>query len=259
MPKLGLSNSLSSSSPYSKFDRWSLAFDGSDDYLDTGEEFKSTIADEHSVSFWIKFADARASGTKYIIGAKNSSAEDNFYIAITSGGQIKYYIKGNNDSDSVLASALADGTSAWMHVIVTASIGEVNGDTGIIYLDGAANTSTSLSSISKANWNAYDSGQDVYIGSINVNGSSSGEIEANISDMALYNTVLTPSQVTFIYNGGAGYNHVRGVASSNLVAWWRMGDGVENAIGTTIYDKSANSYNGTMTNMAADDFEEDTP
>ena len=38
-----------------------------------------------------------------------------------------------------------------------------------------------------------------------------------------------------------------------------MGDGVENATGTTIYDASTNSNNGTMTNMDAADFVEDTP
>ena len=45
MPSLTLSNSLGSSSPFSKLDRWSLAFDGSNDYIDLGDEFKSTIAD----------------------------------------------------------------------------------------------------------------------------------------------------------------------------------------------------------------------
>ena len=38
-----------------------------------------------------------------------------------------------------------------------------------------------------------------------------------------------------------------------------MGDGLERGSGTTIYDMSDNSNNGTMTNMAADDFVGDTP
>ena len=38
-----------------------------------------------------------------------------------------------------------------------------------------------------------------------------------------------------------------------------MGDGLENHSGTTIYDMSVNSNNGTMTNMDAVDFVGDTP
>ena len=80
-----------------------------------------------------------------------------------------------------------------------------------------------------------------------------------MSDLAMYDTVLTAGQITTIYNGRAPYNHKTGVASANLFGWWRMGDGVENATGTTIYDASTNSNNGTMTNMDAADFVEDTP
>ena len=38
-----------------------------------------------------------------------------------------------------------------------------------------------------------------------------------------------------------------------------MGDGLENAAGTTIYDASSNTNNGTVTNMAANVFIGDTP
>jgi hypothetical protein len=33
---------------------------------------------------------------------------------------------------------------------------------------------------------------------------------------------------------------------SNCVGWWRMGAGTENGTGTTIYDMSTNSNNGTL-------------
>ena len=38
-----------------------------------------------------------------------------------------------------------------------------------------------------------------------------------------------------------------------------MGDGTERGSGTTVYDMSSNSNDGTMTNMDATDFEGDTP
>ena len=38
-----------------------------------------------------------------------------------------------------------------------------------------------------------------------------------------------------------------------------MGDGTERGSGTTVYDMSANSNNGTMTNFNGSDFTGDTP
>ena len=80
-----------------------------------------------------------------------------------------------------------------------------------------------------------------------------------ISEIAFYDTALTASQVKTLYNGREPYNHKEGIATGNLKAWWRMGDGIENGAGTTIYDMSVNTNNGTMTNMAANDFVGDTP
>ena len=85
------------------------------------------------------------------------------------------------------------------------------------------------------------------------------EFEGSISEFAVYDIMLTQSQVQTLYNGREPYNHKEGVASGNLQAWYRMGDGLENNSGTTIYDMSDNSNNGTMTNMAASDFTGDTP
>jgi hypothetical protein len=38
-----------------------------------------------------------------------------------------------------------------------------------------------------------------------------------------------------------------------------MGDGLENHSGTTIFDMSVNSNNGTMTNMGSNNFTGNTP
>ena len=60
-----------------------------------------------------------------------------------------------------------------------------------------------------------------------------------------------------LYNGREPYNHIEGIASSNLAGWWRLGDGLENGSGTTAYDMSANSNDGTISNISV--FSGDTP
>ena len=82
-----------------------------------------------------------------------------------------------------------------------------------------------------------------------------------ISDVAIYNSALTSSQVKTLYNGREPYNHKEGVASGNLAAWWRMGDGndVSGSPDFTISDMSANSNNGATRNVAGGSFKGDTP
>ena len=81
--------------------------------------------------------------------------------------------------------------------------------------------------------------------------SSSKFTPVKISEVATYDIALTAAQVKTLYNSREPYNHKEGIATGNLIGWFRMGDGLENHAGTTIYDTSANSNNGTMTNMDA--------
>ena len=49
--------------------------------------------------------------------------------------------------------------------------------------------------------------------------------KGSLSELFLYNIYLSQSQVKTLYNGREPYNHKEGIASANLVAWYRMGDG----------------------------------
>ena len=261
MPILGLQNSVSGSAPYSKFDRWSLDFDGTDDYIDLGDNKSFIAAGNFSIAFWVKLNDGQESGTRYFMGADKGDSTNEFYIGYTSGGKLQFRLEGNNDtataaSDNVI---FANGANPWIHIVGTWEIGASTGGDMKFYVNGEHEFTYAMAGITKSNWNAYDPAENFYVGAENIGGTNQGEVGGRMSDLAMYDTVLTAGQITTIYNGRAPYNHKTGVASANLFGWWRMGDGVENATGTTIYDASTNSNNGTMTNMDAADFVEDTP
>ena len=75
-----------------------------------------------------------------------------------------------------------------------------------------------------------------------------------MDEAAIFNTKLSAAQISNIYKGeesggSGGTNGVPGDLSTfNPVAWWRMGDGTEAGSGTTVFDMSTNSNNGTLTN-----------
>jgi hypothetical protein len=81
----------------------------------------------------------------------------------------------------------------------------------------------------------------------------------NIDEVAIWDTLLDDDAVTAIYNSGTPISLTSNSGnydnSSDLVGWWRMGDGDTYS---TIADNEG-SNDGTMTNMASDDIEENTP
>jgi len=79
--------------------------------------------------------------------------------------------------------------------------------------------------------------------------------DSNINEIALWNRSLSHSEIGSLYENG-----VPQLLDLNPIAWWRMGDGSENASGTAIQDVTGNGYDGVInvdTNTIT--YEEDTP
>ena len=179
-------------------DEYSLAFDGTNDYVSTGFVPNYTNI---TISVWVKvLAD---SDTKPICAARDS-ADDGFlfYMGTTETPRVKL------NGTSVTASAVTP--NVWTHIAFT-----WDGSTIKLYQDGILANSASESSvmnISKA---------------MEIGGESSNSYHyyGNISEVAVYNLTLTANQIKTLYNGREPYNHKEGVASGNLQAWYRMGDG----------------------------------
>ena len=255
MPSNNLSNLLIRNYPYSKLDRWSLDFDGSNDRLDAGDITVFDGLSDMSISVWIKASDS-ASGTNPIVTKGSYNADGaSFHLNYNPGsnsGRLSFSVERDSnhlsgDGEGMYAyynSVGSDIDGKWAHILVSYSN---TNDALALYINGSAET---INSTSGTFIDIPNSSSTFQIG----NG-----FLGNISDVAIYNTDLSASLATTIYNNGNGYPHNTGKASGNLIGWWRMGDGKENGTGTTIYDESSNSNNFTLTNMdAASDYEEDT-
>ena len=214
-------------------DEYSLSFDGTDDKLATTVP-SSTFHGDFSLSAWVKRVDVGSAGE--IVDGR-AGTDDGFILFFRSTNDLR----ASFDALDVTTGTTFTTANIWYHIAIVYTD---SSETGQIYVNGVLTaTGTGTSDLDNTN-NVLEIGDT---------------FQGNISDVAIYNTPLTTSQVKTLYNGREPYNHKEGVASSNLVGWWRMGDGLENHSGSTIYDMSVNSNNGTMTNMASDDFTGDTP
>jgi len=139
--------------------------------------------------------------------------------------------------------------SNWHHIVLTYSGGSggVVRDRVEIYIDGvqqtvsrSGNIVSSLSTLSSAPFNigARDD-QNVFM-------------DGKIDEVAVFNSELSQSDVTAIYNGGTPND----ISALNPLSWWRMGDN-NGGTGTTITDEGSGGNNGTMINGPT--FETDVP
>ena len=83
-----------------------------------------------------------------------------------------------------------------------------------------------------------------------------GAITANVDELSLYSSALTPTNVTSIFNGGVP-NDVSGL---NPITWYRMGDGATwNGSKWTFTDEGSGGIDAESANMIEADRELDTP
>mgnify|MGYP003123026066 CR=1 FL=1 len=192
-------------------DEKSLAFDGTNDYVDTSFVASNEgITNDVTVSCWFKAADLAASSNAFVW---------NFYQSTSDGFGIKFssstfkVIADIDNADSNLYTTTLDINKWYLAVVVIDSL-EVK-----LYINGVLEGSgTSVA-------DGLDSFTSNFYIANRKGAAGTGEFNGNISEVAIYNSALTINQVKTIYNGREPYNHKEGVASGNLKAWYRMGDG----------------------------------
>jgi len=259
---LGLGNTLSGgivpAAAVDSFDNtYSLAFDGVDDYVDLGDSNVFSFGDSSddspfSVSAWVNMRDA----TKFRIVGKSGTGTGNIEWLFSANGSdlLSLYLYDNAGGQQIgrHSAALTSSEDSWIHVAATYSGGGSSTDINI-YVNGA-NANDSVSSA--GSYTAMHNGT----GGLDIGrfkrGGFPGTVDyaqGNIDEVAIFNAELDAEAVSAMYNNGAPTDLS---SESNLVGYWRMGDG---ATYPTIPDDSSNSNDGTMTNMTSGDLVEEVP
>ena len=193
-------------------DEFSLAFDGTDDYIATGGKPVDTA--DATYVFWTK-SSFIGSHNRAIFGHGGDRVGE-FSLQYNSDGKALLYLENNLYQywdDGAGNSHVSDGK--WHHVAVVVDIDSMPDCK--LYIDGVEIPQSSRATTATAT--AYG---NMEIGRAN----STTEFEGSLSEFAVYDKMLSISEVKTLYNGREPYNHKEGVCSSNLQAWYRMGDGV---------------------------------
>ena len=209
-------------------------FDGSNDYIDCGNDSSLQFASSFSISAWVKINDT--SNNSIISKDSSGSTGNGYHIDFRSGNQVHAW--AYNASNKVIKTGLSIDT--WYHIIfVFENTGGSNG-TQSLYINGGTAVTTSITNFASSTINNLRIGNSEEIAGFQTNGL--------ISNVALFNTNLTSTQVQTLYNNGSPATDI---SSLNPVSWWKL-NAADTFDGTnwTINDY-AGSNDGTSSGMTS--------
>jgi len=224
---------------------YSVDFDGVDDYCEGASDFESFDgATQMSIMFWFK---TQATSEQYIASQWDASvgANRNLRVQIKPSSTTVDIYLGQNIAFRSTGTTI--NTDTWYHGAVTYNASNVGNQRVKFYLNGSSQSQIGFSGPTSMKANPTS---PLTVGkrtAYNFN-----EFSGNIDEVAIFSDELTSGEVTTYYNSGEPTDLT---GESNLIHWWRMGDG---DTFPTLTD-NVGSYNLTMTNMASGDIEEDVP
>ncbi|MCK4641653.1 MAG: LamG domain-containing protein, partial [Candidatus Marinimicrobia bacterium] len=204
-----------------------LDFDGTDDYVDCGNDESLDITTGGlTIEAWIKpnqqsvdndgkiFSKVMLGWSRYSIGTRFSDAEPYPYFALFKVMEAEYYVKAN----SILTAG------QWTHVV-----GAWDGANYMIYINGELD-----------NKNPFSGPLEPYPGNLTIGSHATDTyFKGTIDEVRIWNVARTEAQIRA--------NMCKKLAGTedNLVGYWRF----DEREGTSCTDHSSNSNTGTMTNM----------
>lgn len=174
----------------------SFTFDGVDSYFDAGNTINVVTAN-HSLSMWIK----TTGNGNLVVSEKGSNDE----LAIqTNFSEIRW--AGTNTFDTSGANI---NNGNWHHLAVVA-----DGTSSFIYVDGVLNA-TGGNKIQ-----ASSNSSSLYIGGR----ANTFNFAGNLDEVSIWNTTLSQSAITEIYNSGApnDLTSLSNASNTNLKAWYKF-------------------------------------
>ena len=242
----------------------SLDFDGSDEHMTTTFDPTTIGTGEFTVSAWVKWDSFSGNPMQWFIGGHNTTDNPDNFIALqvlTSGTVLRVQGRKDNSGTTIFNTTASLSTGTWYHIVLTRQ-GTGSGATVKVYVDGGSAEESSAHEDWGNDLTRHTSGntEDFRIAKyFNSNFYHNGHID----EVAIWNVALDADAVTAIYNSGTPITLTSDSGnydvSGNLKAWWRMGDGTEAGSGSTVYDMSTQSNNGTLQNMEEADYTTDVP
>ena len=200
--------------PTIPFSTKSILLDGVDDYVDMGNILDFTNTDAFSISCWFK--RTRTGVSEFLVSKQDSTSNSRGYTLLIpfDDNKVTVVIRNNTATSGRLivdcATVITD--TNWHNIIMTYD-GSSNVSGINLYLDGNNDTGVTSGTLSATISNTAS----FQIGAKN----AANEFSGNIDEVVIWDSELSASDVTSIYNSGVPND----ISSLSPLSWWRCGDG----------------------------------
>ena len=212
-----------------------LDFDGSDAFVNCGGDID--VVGAFTISAWVN-------PDNFSYQLRSIASQGNSFFGFSDHAERRLMFQGQGSGANNLKSNTDLAHSTWHHIVLTVS--GTNAGDGAIYVNGSRDDDGDST--------VFLTAGDFVIGKMP--NASSRYMNGKITQVAIYNKVLTSTEVSGIYNLGR-HGNLLDSYSDNLKGYWVMG-GLDSKTGfsdtdSTIYDRSGNSNHGTTSGTATGD------
>ena len=232
---------LSFTSGYSPY---ALDFDtASVDYIQINNGSSLTNGfSELTVSIWANFASVP---TNRVLGlaSKDNTNERSFDLRYIQNTGVNFLVStdGVNSAATTYYPKASISAGQWYHFV-----GVYDGSNVLLYVNGAP-----IGSPTALTGSLQNTTSEFFIGKRGFGTTNTG-FDGKLSNVAVFNTGLSQSQVTELYSEGIPQNLLNHSAASSLVSWWQLGSNSSFNTNWTVLDEKG-SNNGTSVNMTEAD------
>jgi hypothetical protein len=222
-------------------------FDGTNDYVNIDDNFNTTFIDSFTISAWLKPSDGQPSSAQTIMGtAKYDTYSGYLFLRLEDGGQLRvihgtHSGKEFNKTSSVVFS---DGENSWKHCVFIFTKASDTTGTMKIYANGVEVLNDSSPG---TGWNLanYTNTYNLFIGARNQTGTANQFYSGQISGVSIWNTALSSTQISELYNIDKRSSISGHSKFSNCIGSWLMGAGTGDTT-STIQDQTSSNNDGTV-------------
>jgi len=218
---------------------YSTEYDGIDDYIDCSNPSNLNFSADDAFSFSIWFKKASSGTVEVAFSKMIGSGSFNGYMMFFSGNLLYFRIRENGSNFHQIRDNDVHPLNTWVHYVVTYDGSRTGSGLGLnLYKDG-----TKLTNVTRSG--NFPSGTGQSTADFDIGARSNGSVryfDGLIDEFSVFNSELSQSDVTAIYNGGVP-NNLNNLSTPPL-SWWRFQEGS----GIIASDSGSGGNNGTLVN-----------
>jgi hypothetical protein len=232
--------------PNSSLKDFVFDFDGSNDYIDLGNDVFFNTNNPFSFSTWVNL-DSYSDPYPYLVNLK-TNVTDGIAIFISNNSSYAGVNVGSTDNSITKGRTTGDISStflnSWNHVVVTYNGNGANTLSNYsIYVNGSSVTLTTTGNYSTMPNTANNIGR---------RSNSYHYLDGKMSNVQIFNTALPATgsnSIETLYNNGSPLTSMSGFTS--LVSWWKLNasDTYDSSTGNWTIEDHAGSNDGTSSGM----------